>query len=487
MSRRLVRRVVLVGSLLVLVSSIVHAQSALVGELHAAEVSGYVVIACAPHPIDGCDEARSGFTVIDAAGARAQWRIDGLDAGPFLVLAWRDTDGDGEAQDHEFTLLTDADGEPSLVTPPATALLIRSADAPTTAATAPAASATPVTGAAALAIPEELVGIWQQTSAAAGDYRDVVTGSTFSMTSGFSALLKLRADGSYLFQLYSSGVAPDCGFVSSLDTSTGTASFEQGALVLWPDQRVIENQRCDRSATHTLGPEPIVLSARLTEGFDADHHRTWRLELDGAPIPLSVTLLHRPPAAQPPRPPLPVDFVAGATPPLEGMRGVWSSHHHSDLGFFDPSSNAWYLPEFNGAKHLWVRFWGDGYDLARAWRNYAFGQGVCGKDYVYYERGRADLAVLQDLGEGGYAGHGRFGAVDARLIVNIRDCGSDTGATVYTLTPQTSYYAWTYRPASTWLATLPATLSLQCPWAMSEWQFMVCDGSSAYGASLTPR
>ena len=78
-------------------------------------------------------------------------------------------------------------------------------------------------------------------------------------------------------------------------------------------------------------------------------------------------------------------------------------------------------------------------------------------------------------------------ASDARLVVNLRDCGGDDGATLYTLTPQTSYYAWIYRAASNWLVSLPATLSLQCPWEMSEWQFMVCEGASSYGATLTPR
>ena len=132
------------------------------------------------------------------------------------------------------------------------------------------------------------------------------------MTSGFATILKLRADGGFQFQFYSSGTAPDCAFVSTLDTSYGAAQFQDGALVLWPEARTIENTNCSRSGSHDLdNPEPIVLVARLTEGFDRENHRMWTLELDGGPVPLQLSLLHRPPAADPPRPAWPAELVLG--------------------------------------------------------------------------------------------------------------------------------------------------------------------------------
>jgi hypothetical protein len=470
-----------------------HAQGALQGELLAGEVAGYLVIACYADAEIGCDEELSAVAVIEAAGARATWSMDVAADGPFLLLAWRDANGDGEAQDHELVVYLDASGEPALVTAPASGLVLRGpgapADSPASAAPTRPTAGAPSRATAPGALPPELVGVWQQTRASGGDYRDLVSGNAFSMTSGFATVLKLRADGSYLFQFYSSGVAPDCAFVSSLDASIGTAQVQSGGLVLWPSERTIENQRCGApgSGSHAVALDPIALAYRLTEGFDFDHHRSWTLELEGGPVPLQLTLLHRPPSADPPRPAFPADFVVGSGGPLEGMQGVWSSHGHSDLGFFDPPTGAWYLPEFNGAEHLWLRFDASGYDFARAWRQYNFGQGLCGKDYVYYERGRAELAVLEDLGEGAFRGHARLVADDARLVVNVRDCGADEGATSYTLTPQISYYEWIYRPPSNWLVSLPGSLTMRCPWELSEWQFMICDGSSSFGKSLTPR
>ena len=503
-------RLVLVASLFVLLTPLLataRAQGALSGELRADDVAGYVVIACFADAAAGCDEARTGVAEIATGGPSATWAIDGLEAGPFLLLAWRDANGDGEAQEAELVVLLDAAGEPTLVYAPASGLVIATpgaaaTPAPSTGPTrsgrgaagsalaAPAAPAAPVAPAAgaAGALPADLVGVWQMTRASAGDYRDVATGSTFSMTSGFSTMLKLRADGTFLYQFYSSGVAPDCAFVTNLDSSVGHAALEGGALVLRPTQRSVELGACARSGTYEPGLDPIVMPARLTEEFDLEGHRSWKLDLEGGPVPLSLTLLHRPPSPTPPQPAQPADFVLGDQAPFNEMQGVWTPYPNSDLGFFDPATNGWYLPEYNGATHLWLRFQGETYDLARAWSSYNY-EGVCEKDYVYYERGRAQVASLEDIGGMGdhFRGHARFVADDARLVLQIRDCGSDDGATLYTLAPQTSYYEWTYRMETNDIAHIPEGLSLSCPWSRSEWQFMVCDGLRAYGTSFGRR
>jgi hypothetical protein len=469
------------------------AQGPLSGELLAADVAGYVVIACFADAEFGCDEARSGFAEVAGGGTRAAWAIEGLERGPFLVLGWRDVDGDGEAQEHELVVLSDAAGEPRLITAPAAGLLLRAPDAgpdgparrsPSAAPATPGPAQAPPTPVApsppvAAGLHPDLVGVWQQTRASGGDYRDLTTGTSFSMTSGFSTMLKLRADASFVFQFYSSGVASDCGFVTHLDTAVGQAAIEGGALVLRPNQRWVEVTACTRSGTYEPGLDPMVLPARLTESFDFDGHRTWVLALEGGPVPLELTLLHRPPSPTPPQPAQPDDFVVGTDPPYGDIQGVWAPHPNSDLGFFEPTTNAFYLPEYNGARHQWLRLTPDGYDLARAWPSYN-DEGVCTKDYVYYERGRADFVVLEDIGGQGdhFRGHVRFAAEDARVVVRITDCGNDDAIVTYPLTPQVSYYAWRYRAESDDIVHIPAGFSLSCPWSRSEWQFMICDGWS---------
>jgi hypothetical protein len=480
------------------------AQGTLSGELVAADVAGYVVIACFADAELGCDEARSGLAEISGGGTRAAWTIEGLERGPFLVLGWRDVDGDGEAQEHELIVLNDAAGEPRLFTAPAAGLLLRAPDAPAApdgpvrrSSPSPAPSPTPApavpspgpatptpspvapTPPVAAALHPDLVGVWQQTRASGGDYRDLATGSTFSMTSGFSSMLKLREDASFVFQFYSSGVASDCALVSHLDTAVGSAALEAGALVLRPTRRWVEVTACARSGTYEPGLDPMVLPAQLTESFDFDGHRTWTLALEGGPVPLELTLLHRPPSPTPPQPAEPDDFVVGADPPYSDIQGVWAPYPGSDLGFFEPTTNAFYLPEYNGSTHQWLRLTPDGYDLARAWPSYN-DEGVCTKDYVYYERGRADFVVLEDIGGQGdhFRGHVRFVGQDARVVVRITDCGNDDATLTYAMTPQISYYEWRYRAESDYIVHIPAGFSLSCPWSRSEWQFMICDGWS---------
>jgi hypothetical protein len=222
----------------------------------------------------------------------------------------------------------------------------------------------------------------------------------------------------------------------------------------------------------------VVFDARLTESFDFEGHRMWTLDLLGGPIDLALTLLHREPAANPPQPARPPDFVAGTAGPSTEVLGVWAPEAGSDLGFFEPTTNAFYLPEYDGVRDWWLRFSDGGYDLARVWRDYGSAEGICEKDYVYYERGHAEFVTLERTWET-YRGHARFTATDARVVVQIRECGEDDGVRVYLLTPQVSYYGWRYSPVVTYSGrTYAESFHLSCPWSRSEWQFMVCDGST---------
>lgn len=468
------------------------AQGALSGTLYAPDVGGYVVVACLPSPVDGCDEARSGLVAVPGSGASAVWRIDGLGAGPFLVFAWRDADGDGEADDDELSTLLDAAGEPFLVAAPASGLVL----GPTAPAAGPASPApsgqtrsgpgrssppnsAPAAAAPAAALPADLVGVWQMTRASAGDYREVATGRTFSMTSGFSTLLKLRPDASFVYQFYSSGTAHDCAFVSSLDSAIGTATWQAGRLVLTPAERTVEVTGCTAAGTYDGGREPLVFDAALEESFDSYQLRTWTLRLEGGPVPLAYTLLDRPPLTSPPVRDQPADFVLGDDPPYAELQGLWSSYPDSVTDFYDPVANTFYVPAYDGTTPMWVRFTPGGYEMAYLVRN-VMGAGVCRKDLLYYERGRARMVVLEDVGGRGghFRGHLRLEADDARVISSVNECGPDDGVVQNAAPRSTSYFEWTWWRESNDLSFIPEVLSLYCPWPYAEFQGLVCEGSA---------
>lgn len=446
------------------------AQGTLSGTLYAPEVRGYLVIACFPSG-DGCDEVRSGLVEVTASGSSASFAIPNLAAGQYLLIAWKDGNQNGEAEEHELTVLLLPTGEPRLVSPPQSAIELR---------------VTAVPPAAPSAVPAELVGIWQQTRASAGDYRNTYTGATFAATSGFSVQLKIRSDGSYALAHYSAGVSNTCAFVSYLEQSVGSVRVQGDQLILQPTERRLEVSDCSNSGTQQLDTDPIVYAMALRETFDYNGLRGYELTLSGGPYPLQLEALHREPLMPGYQSPQPADFVLGSDPPYQELIGLWTPHAGSDTGFYNPQTGDFYLPAFDGTAPEYVRFTPGGYELARAWRNYN-PQGVCKKDYLYYERGTPTFAITENVdGQGTHViGHVRFQASEARLIVNIRDCDEDDGVRRYTLVPLTSYYRWIYLAESRGFG-IPEGLTLHCAWGLSEWQFMLCDGSYP-GRSLLRR
>ena len=446
---------------LTLIASWTLAQGALSGTLYAPEIRGYLVIACFPGG-DGCDEARSSLVEITASGSSAPFNIPNLAAGQYLLIAWKDLNNNGEAEDNELTALLLPSGEPLLISPPSSNLELR------VAAAQPAAAST---------IPAELVGTWQQTRASASDYRNTYTGATFSATSGFSVQLKIRPDSSYYLAHYSSGVSNTCPFVSYFEQSVGSAQVQGGQLILHPTERQLEVSDCSNSGTQQLANDPIVYAMALREEFDYNGLRGYALELTGGPYPLELDILHREPLMPGYQSAQPADFVLGSDPPYQELIGLWTPHPGSDTNFYNPQTGDFYLPEYDGTAPEYVRFSPDSYELARAWRQYNV-EGVCKKDYLYYERGTPTFVITENLGGQSthVVGHARFQASEAHLIVNIRDCDEDDEVRRYSLVPQISYYRWIYRAESNWLTHIPEGFSLECAWERSEWQFMLCDG-----------
>ncbi len=113
-------------------------------------------------------------------------------------------------------------------------------------------------------VPEELVGIWQETRASSGDYSNQF-GEDFSATSGFSAQLKITTDGKYYLAVYASGVSLSCASVSQFDQSVGSAVLAGDTLTLTPVERRIDFDNCSDSTSTDSDLTPIVLTASLAE------------------------------------------------------------------------------------------------------------------------------------------------------------------------------------------------------------------------------
>ncbi|HET8986708.1 MAG TPA: hypothetical protein VFN03_13210 [Trueperaceae bacterium] len=464
------RRLFLAVSLFLLLASTL-AQGSISGTLAGSSTAGYVLIACLPDDVEGCDWAASGFTNVGSAGDRAPFSIDGLAAGQYVLIAWLDANGNEAAEEDELEFLLAADGQPVLVSPPASGIEFRLSGtrAPNDTVEAPVGQGS--------GVPAEFVGIWQQTRATSGDYRNTFTGHEFTATSGFNVELVIGSDASFYFAYYSSGTQSNCSLqVTYFEQARGSVAVSGNRLVLSPVEHRLDVGGCSTPGTFDLGPAAIVYAFTMSESFDSAGLRGFHLALEGGPHPLDLELLHREPLMPGFQPAQPQDFVLGDVAVYSEFVGTWAPDGGSDLGFYQPETGSFYLPEYNGSPHLWLRFDESRYALARAWRDYNF-EGICTKDYVFYESGSPTLAITRPAEYDGDAtvGHARFKATTAHLIVNIQGCDEYSEVLRYQLVPQTSYYTWRYRPETNDIVHIPEGLSFTCAWQKSEWQFMVCD------------
>lgn len=328
------------------------------------------------------------------------------------------------------------------------------------------------------AVPDELVGVWQETRSSGGTYENSF-GESFDVTSGFSVQLKISSNGSYYFAHYAQGASATCASVSYFDQSVGSVTLDGDVLTFHPTEHRLDVTDCSDSGSQDLGTEPFAFGASLEDS----HHfngglRTYVMHLTGGAQPLDVTLLVRPPTAAPTEPDQPADFELGTVGPFQELQGLWSPSPGSDTGFFNPETGEAYLPELNGSAHQWLRFAGDAYETAVALQNIN-AEGVCKADVIYYEQGTALFQVTEDVGGRGvhYVGDARLEASAARLIVNVRECDEDDGVRQWDVTPLVSYYRFVYFTPD----EPPESFELDCTYPLSEWQSLLCANSGSLG------
>lgn len=156
----------------------------LTGTLHADDVSGFMVIACAIQPsTQACDPDRVVAQEVEHGGTSAVFRLELPDAAEYLLIAWKDVNGNGELEEDgpdQLAYWLDAAGEIAYLSPPASDLSLRAG-----------------AGAAAVAVgPGTLVGTWSSFHGSAIDYVNPNTGLSMP-ASGSGVEFTFRADGSY--------------------------------------------------------------------------------------------------------------------------------------------------------------------------------------------------------------------------------------------------------------------------------------------------
>jgi len=311
--------------------------------------------------------------------------------------------------------------------------------------------------------PAELSGIWQDTLASGGEFTNLYTGVTFNMTQGYSAQFKVRPNGEFYFAHYSQGVSSTCALVSFFDQMVGQAEFTGSRLVLRPRERRLDVQNCANSGPLNLPLSPVSFDAVVSE-YETFLDTTVQMVLSGGPYPLKFKLLNPTPPANPPQPPQPQDFQLGTETPYQGIIGLWG---HRDTDFYNPQTGVYRFPDCCG-ENRFLRFTAEGYELGMAFVQVNL-EGVCKKDLIYYEKGNALFKVTDQRDPDTYQGDVRLEATQARLIVRIRECGSEDGVQEHSLKPLTSYYRWSY--------TMPAGgdyFMLGCQYGRHLWGFAVC-------------
>jgi hypothetical protein len=311
--------------------------------------------------------------------------------------------------------------------------------------------------------PAELSGIWQNTLASSGNFRNPLTGVEFTMTEGYSAQLKVKANGEFYFAHYSQGVSPNCSLVSFFDQMTGLAEFSNNRLILRPRERRLDVRNCAQSGSFNQPLDTVTFEASVSE-YETFLDTTLQMELTGGPYPLKFKLLNRTPPGSPPQPPQPQDFQLGQETPYQEILGLWGRYETS---FYNPQTGAYQFPGCCG-ENRFLRFTPEGYELGMAFINASL-EGVCKKDLIYYEKGQALFKITHQRGSDTVQGDVRLRATQARLIVRIRECKAEDGVREYTLEPLTGYYRWSY--------TFPSggeAFMLGCQYPGHPWRFPVC-------------
>jgi hypothetical protein len=218
------------------------AQGSISGTLYANEIKGFMVIGCLLDlSTNDCDYDQSPYITIEQSGPSAPFVLENAPEGQYLVIAWKDTNGNGQLEDDgsdEVAYYIDAKGELAPVTPPASGITLQvnevlASQPGSNPLSEPAQN--PLSSAPQVAQTEGLlVGKWSQFSGSSTSYSNPDTNEQAPL-SGNAIDYTFNPDGSYEYLLFIQQSFYNCT-TTFTSYATGTYTAQTNLLELTPKE-----------------------------------------------------------------------------------------------------------------------------------------------------------------------------------------------------------------------------------------------------------
>lgn len=480
------------------------AQNTISGTLYADYVQGFIVIGCLLDlTINDCDYDRSPYVEVSQSGQSFPFVLDNAPDGQYLVIAWRDTNGNGQLDDDgsdELTYYADASGNPLSVTPPVSDIVLQIGGATAVQPATPSSGQTDAqnplnnqTGSAPTNMtptgnfPTEYVGVWVDNTAKGGFSGENMYGGLQQAFGKGGRILRIAGDGSYtLYESYSNQCA-------TVVTSKGTVNISSDTFTFLPQERRERSEQGSKFADceiydREVTPTPETFPLEFTE-YDGLYG--WKTYLMSLQIEGGYWTFSKLKGTQPPTPQaqaLPSNFVVGTDVMYNELIGRWFAFEDDTvpLDFYDAATGQATTNEYASS----LTFSQDGsYELV-VYRPDLLNMTVCVKNVLLVERGtlQFSITIRDDLFNEYVAGDVVLTPSSSTLTDEITDCDADSSKQTISLPLSPRYLEWRL--------TMPNTIGGQpsqedkvevfCPSEYTnertEWIFMYCPGTVAQAA-----
>jgi hypothetical protein len=497
------------------------AQSTLSGTLYADDVQGFMVIGCLlDFAINDCDYDKSPFVEVNQGGPSYPFVLDAPD-GQYLVIAWRDTNSNGTLEDDgsdELVYYTDAAGEATMVTPPASDIILQMGEVRVDEAQSNPLTQTPSqnppaqnpsenqTGSAATNLtptgnfPAEYVGVWVDNTAT---YNINTQGSGFGVPGGYymaggfnggGRVLKIAGDGSYTFY---QGDLSSVGCLTQV-TSQGVVGIDDETFTFYPTQKrevrsepgnskFIDCEISDLELTPTPESYPLesTNSVYVAEYNSLYGWKTYQFSLLVENEYWFFQKVKGTMPAMPTEQPLPSYFVIGTDLMYSELISSWfvSGDEATTADFYDASTGQVTATDYASS----LSFSNDGsYELV-VYRPDLLNVPACTRNVLLVERGTTQFAIdsRDDYNNKYVGGDVVLTPTVSTLTDEIVNCDSDGYKQTVSLPLIPRYLDWKLEMPNTLSgqASSEDTFTFSCPSEYvnesTEWLFMFCPGRVA--------